>query len=207
MATDPDGDRVGIAVRDRDGGYQLLNGNQTGSLLVYYLLKNLKEQDKLKGNEFIARTIVTTPLFSEIAEAFGVKTYEVLTGFKWIAELIHKKEQQEHFVGRGKSIRFMTGSLSEIKISYHCRSDRRNGCLGQRTEIIPIGSSRRDLRGIQPLPRTSDQYRQEGKSVRRRSKPYGTLSPSTPESLGWQRSRLLHGFQKQNILHLISHMR
>jgi phosphoglucomutase len=116
MATDPDGDRVGIAVRDRDGGYQLLNGNQTGSLLVYYLLKNLKEQGKLKGNEFIARTIVTTPLFSEIAEAFGVKTYEVLTGFKWIAELIHKKEQQEHFVGGGEeSYGFMTGSFVRDK--------------------------------------------------------------------------------------------
>ncbi|MFO7616599.1 MAG: phospho-sugar mutase [Bacteroidales bacterium] len=116
MATDPDADRVGIAVRDKEGGYRLLNGNQTGALLVYYLLKNLKEQGQLKGNEFIARTIVTTPLFNEIADSFGVKTYEVLTGFKYIAELIREKEGREVFIGGGEeSYGFMTGSFVRDK--------------------------------------------------------------------------------------------
>jgi len=60
MASDPDADRVGIAVRDHDGNFKLLNGNQTGSLLIYYLLKNWSDQGRLTGKEFIARTVVTT---------------------------------------------------------------------------------------------------------------------------------------------------
>ncbi len=116
MASDPDADRVGVAVRDNFGEYRLLNGNQTGALLVYYLLKNLFDQKKLKGNEFIARTIVTTPLFNEIASSFGVKTYEVLTGFKYIAGIIREKEGQEVFVGGGEeSYGFMVGSFVRDK--------------------------------------------------------------------------------------------
>jgi phosphoglucomutase len=116
MASDPDADRVGIAVRDHDGSFRLLNGNQTGSLLIYYLLKNWSDQGRLKGNEFIARTVVTTPLFAEIATAFGVKTYEVLTGFKFIAQLIREKEGKEVFIGGGEeSYGFMTGSFVRDK--------------------------------------------------------------------------------------------
>jgi phosphoglucomutase len=101
MASDPDADRVGIAIRNRDGSFKLLNGNQTGSLLIYYLLKNWSEKGKLKGNEFIARTVVTTPLFEDIANEYGVKTYVVLTGFKYIADLIRNKEAKEVFIGGG----------------------------------------------------------------------------------------------------------
>lgn len=116
MASDPDADRVGIAVRNHDGGFKLLNGNQTGSLLVYYLLKNWSEKGKFKGNEFIAKTVVTTPLFTEIANDFGVKTYEVLTGFKYIADLIREKEGTEVFIGGGEeSYGFMTGSFVRDK--------------------------------------------------------------------------------------------
>lgn len=116
MATDPDSDRVGIAVRDSGGNFRLLNGNQTGSLLIYYMLRNLSEQGRLKGNEFIARTIVTTPLFNEIASSYGVKTYEVLTGFKYIAELIREKESKELFIGGGEeSYGFMSGSFVRDK--------------------------------------------------------------------------------------------
>jgi phosphoglucomutase len=116
MASDPDADRVGIAIRDHDGSFKLLNGNQTGSLLVYYLLKNYSEKGKLKGNEFIARTVVTTPLFSDIATNFGVKTYEVLTGFKFIADLIREKEGKEEFIGGGEeSYGFMIGSFVRDK--------------------------------------------------------------------------------------------
>lgn len=116
MASDPDADRVGIAVRDHDGSFMLLNGNQTGSLLVYYLLKNWSDKGKLKGNEFIVRTVVTTPLFNDIANDFGVKTYEVLTGFKYIADIIRKKEGKEVFIGGGEeSYGFMTGSFVRDK--------------------------------------------------------------------------------------------
>jgi len=92
MATDPDADRVGIAVRGSDGNFVLLNGNQTGAILLYYLISQWEELGKLKGNEFIAKTIVTSPVFSEIASHYSVKTYEVLTGFKYIADIIRKKE-------------------------------------------------------------------------------------------------------------------
>jgi len=116
MASDPDADRVGVAVRDEQGDYKLLNGNQTGAILVYYLLKNLSDQKRLKGNEFIARTIVTTPLFNDIANAYHVKTYEVLTGFKFIAELIREKEGKEVFIGGGEeSYGFMSGSFVRDK--------------------------------------------------------------------------------------------
>jgi phosphoglucomutase len=116
MASDPDADRVGIAIRNRDGSFKLLNGNQTGSLLIYYLLKNWSEKGKLKGNEFIARTVVTTPLFEDIANEYGVKTYVVLTGFKYIADLIRNKEAKEVFIGGGEeSSGFMVGSFVRDK--------------------------------------------------------------------------------------------
>lgn len=116
MASDPDADRVGIAVRKPDGTFKLLNGNQTGSLLVYYLLKNWSDKGKLSGSEFIARTVVTTPLFTDIANDFGVKSYEVLTGFKFIADLIRQKEGKEVFIGGGEeSYGFMTGSFVRDK--------------------------------------------------------------------------------------------
>ncbi len=102
MATDPDADRVGIAVKNLDGNFQLLNGNQTGSLIIYYLLTKWKENGKLSGNEFIVKTIVTSDLITTIAKGFGVKCYETLTGFKYIAELIRSLEGKEQFIGGGE---------------------------------------------------------------------------------------------------------
>ena len=110
MATDPDADRVGIAVNKGNNEFVLLNGNQTGSILVYYMLSQLKEQGRLKGNEFVAKTIVTTPLINEIASDFGVKVYEVLTGFKYIADIIRSKEGVEKFiVGGEESYGYLAG--------------------------------------------------------------------------------------------------
>ena len=101
MATDPDADRVGIGVQNEKGEYQLLNGNQTGALLIYYILK--KESEKgLKGNEFIAKTIVTSDLLTAISDSFKVKSYETLTGFKYIAELIREKEDKERYLCGGE---------------------------------------------------------------------------------------------------------
>jgi phosphoglucomutase len=102
MGTDPDGDRVGIAVKRKDGDYVLLNGNQTASILIYYLLTKWKEKGKLAGKEYIVKTIVTTDLLKEIADHFDVPTYETLTGFKWIADLIGQKEGREIFIGGGE---------------------------------------------------------------------------------------------------------
>ncbi len=90
LATDPDADRVGVAVRDSKGEFILLNGNQTGSILTYYLLSSLKKQNKIIEDSYIAKTIVTTDLIEDIAKSFNVKTYNVLTGFKYIAKLIRE---------------------------------------------------------------------------------------------------------------------
>lgn len=102
MATDPDADRVGIAVKNEKGEFQLLNGNQTGALLVYYLLRKWKDNGKLDGKQFIVKTIVTSDLLLDIADGFGVKHYETLTGFKFITALIKKLEGQEKFIGGGE---------------------------------------------------------------------------------------------------------
>ena len=102
LATDPDADRVGVGVRDKNGKYVLLNGNQTASLLIYYVLLRLKETNKLPQNPMMVKTIVTSELLSEIAKDFGVKMYNVLTGFKYIAEIIRLKENEEKFIGGGE---------------------------------------------------------------------------------------------------------
>lgn len=109
MATDPDADRVGMAIKNTKGEFQLINGNQAASLLIYYLLNKWNERG-LKGKEFIAKTIVTTELLKEIAEKFKVPCYDTLTGFKFIAELIKRLEGQEVFIGGGEeSYGYMIG--------------------------------------------------------------------------------------------------
>lgn len=102
MATDPDADRVGMAVKNPAGDWVLLNGNQAASLIIYYLLKAWKKANKLKGKEFVAKTIVTTDLIDAMAEKAGVACYNTLTGFKYIAQVIREKEGIETFIGGGE---------------------------------------------------------------------------------------------------------
>lgn len=102
MATDPDSDRVGIGVKNTHGEFILLNGNQAASLLIYYLIKKWKANGKLTGNEFIAKTIVTSELLKDIAESHGVESHDVLTGFKYIAEIIRRFEGKKQFIGGGE---------------------------------------------------------------------------------------------------------
>ena len=102
MATDPDADRVGIAVRDNNGKMLLLNGNQTASILTYYMLTRWKELGKLNENTYMVKTIVTTELLAKIAESFGVKMYNVLTGFKYIAQVVRENEDKKLFIGGGE---------------------------------------------------------------------------------------------------------
>lgn len=102
MATDPDSDRVGIAVKNDKGEFQLMNGNQTGSLLLYYLLRKWQENGKIKGKQYVVKTIVTTDLITRIAEKYHAKIYNTLTGFKYIAEVIRELEGKEEFIGGGE---------------------------------------------------------------------------------------------------------
>lgn len=102
LGTDPDADRVGIAVRNHHGEIQLLNGNQTATLLIYYLLQAWKESGKLAGKEFVCKTIVTTDLIDKMAASYGVSCYNTLTGFKYIAQVIRELEGKEQFIGGGE---------------------------------------------------------------------------------------------------------
>ena len=102
LATDPDADRLGVGIRMNDGTYKLLNGNQTACILAYYTLKQKDSKGEIPNNAFMVKTIVSTDLFSDIAESYNVKTYEVLTGFKYIAALIREKEGLEKYLGGGE---------------------------------------------------------------------------------------------------------
>ncbi len=116
MATDPDADRVGVAIKLPSGEFQLINGNQIGSLLTYYVLSSKKDLGQLKSNQYIVKTIVTSNLFSDIAKSFGVKSYETLTGFKFIGEVMTKLEGKEtYLVGGEESYGFLVGDLVRDK--------------------------------------------------------------------------------------------
>lgn len=118
LGTDPDGDRLGIAVRNLEGEMQLLNGNQTNTILTYYILDQWKKAGKITGKEFIGSTIVTSDIFYEIAKKFDVDCKVGLTGFKWIGKMIRDFEGKEKFVcGGEESFGFMTGDFVRDKDS------------------------------------------------------------------------------------------
>ena len=116
MATDPDADRLGIAIRSDDGGMLRLNGNQTASMLTYYILTRWKELGKLDSSKYCVKTIVTTELIADICKSFGVKCYNVLTGFKYIAEVVRAHEQDGEFIcGGEESYGFNVGQFVRDK--------------------------------------------------------------------------------------------
>ena len=116
MATDPDADRLGLAVKNRKGEFILLNGNQTGVILVWYILSQFKERNKYKGNEYIIKTIVTSDLLEKIAEAYNVEYVNVLTGFKFFAEYIRENEGTKKYIGGGEeSYGFLPGDYVRDK--------------------------------------------------------------------------------------------
>lgn len=116
LATDPDADRVGIAVRNSKGEMILLNGNMTGSLLVHYLLSQWKALNKINGKQFVVKTIVTTELIKRMADAYQVPCIDVLTGFKYIAEKIKEHEGQMTFIGGGEeSYGYLAGDFVRDK--------------------------------------------------------------------------------------------
>lgn len=103
MATDPDADRIGIAVPDENGNYVLLNGNQTCVLLTYYLSRRWSELERLNGHQYVVKTIVTTEMVTELARSFGINVFDCLTGFKYIADIIRKQDiLGEQYIGGGE---------------------------------------------------------------------------------------------------------
>ena len=102
MASDPDADRLGIAIKNDKGEWILVNGNQTALLFVYYLITRWKETGRLKGNEYIVKTIVTTEIIKDIANKNGVEMFDCFTGFKWIAAVIRENEGKKTYIGGGE---------------------------------------------------------------------------------------------------------
>lgn len=116
LGTDPDTDRVGIAVADRQGRFHLFNGNDTGVLLTWYQLSRRQARGALPKNGFVAKTIVTTPLIATIAKHHNIPCYETLTGFKYIAAVIRERESDEQFITGGEeSYGYMIGDFVRDK--------------------------------------------------------------------------------------------
>ncbi|HEY9185135.1 MAG TPA: phospho-sugar mutase [Salegentibacter sp.] len=115
IGTDPDGDRLGVAVRDLNGKMILLNGNQTMLVMTWFLLEQHKKQGKLSDNSFVASTIVSTPMIKIITEDYGAQYHEVLTGFKWIAKLIKENPSLDFIGGGEESFGYMVGDFVRDK--------------------------------------------------------------------------------------------
>lgn len=118
LSTDPDGDRLGVACKDSDGKYKLLTGNETGALLIYYILESLKQKNEIKENSLIIKTIVTSELGRVIAESYGVGCEDTLTGFKFIGEKIeeYSKTDEKNFIfGYEESAGYLFGEFVRDK--------------------------------------------------------------------------------------------
>jgi len=116
MATDPDADRIGMAVRNDQNEFVLLNGNQTAALLTHYLFLKWKENNKLDGNQFMVKTVVTSELLIDMANKYEIETHDVLTGFKFIADIIKKLDGKKKFIGGGEeSYGFLVGDFVRDK--------------------------------------------------------------------------------------------
>ena len=102
MASDPDADRLGIAVKNDKGEWILVNGNQTALVFMYYLIRRWKELGKITGSEYAVKTIVTTEIIKELAEKNGVECFDCYTGFKWIAAVIREFEGKRQYIGGGE---------------------------------------------------------------------------------------------------------
>ena len=116
LATDPDADRVGVAIKNGKGEYMLLNGNQMAALMVYYILQTRKKQGTLKPNQYMVKTIVTTELIDRMCAAYNIPCYNTLTGFKYNATIIRELEGEHEFIGGGEeSYGFMTSAIVRDK--------------------------------------------------------------------------------------------
>ncbi|MFO8235834.1 MAG: phospho-sugar mutase [Bacteroidales bacterium] len=210
MATDPDGDRVGIAVRNNEGEIQILNGNQAASLLIHYLLSQWQEKEKLKGKEYIVKTIVTTDLLENIAEDFNVEIYNTLTGFKYIAAKIRELEGKKTFIGGGEeSYGYLVGDFVRDKdaiiscaffaeIAAYAKEQGKS-LYDQLTEIYLkygffkehlISITKKGKEGEEKIKQMMEQFRN-----------------NPPDSINGKNVMLIHDFYKQNTIDQISHLR
>jgi phosphoglucomutase len=154
MGTDPDADRVGLAVPDGTGEFRLLNGNETGALLVDYVLRASRSTGRMPARPFVAKTIVTSELIADIARHYGAEVVETLTGFKWIAEAIRLREGEQQFVvGGEESYGYMIGDQVRDKDAVA------SACL--LAECAHVAARASDLLGeLERIHRTHGAYRE-----------------------------------------------
>ena len=210
MATDPDADRVGIAVRDQNGEFILLNGNQTGTLLFYYLLTKWHENKLLKGKEYIVKTIVTTELLSDIAKNYKIECFDVLTGFKYIADIMKQNEGKKTFIcGAEESYGYLAGDFvrdkdavmscaliaeaaawakSQKKSLYELLIDIYAEFGFYKEQLISI--TKKGKEGAEEIAKLMERFR---------------IAP--PVSLAGSDVMLIHDFQKQKTVDTISNLR
>lgn len=121
MASDPDADRVGIAIKNNKNKWILVNGNQTAILFIYYLIHRKKELGKLTGKDYVVKTIVTTEVIKNIAEKNGIECFDCYTGFKWIASVIRENEGKKNYIGGGEeSYGFLPADFVRDKDAVSC---------------------------------------------------------------------------------------
>lgn len=121
MASDPDADRVGIAIKNNKNEWILVNGNQTAILFIYYLIHRKKELGKLTGKDYVVKTIVTTEVIKNMAEKNGIKCFDCYTGFKWIASVIRENEGKKNYIGGGEeSYGFLPADFVRDKDAVSC---------------------------------------------------------------------------------------
>jgi phosphoglucomutase len=179
--TDPDSDRIGIGVKDTKGNWVLMNGNQTAVLAFNYLIESRKEKGIAKPNDMVVKTIVTTDMIDVIAGRNGVKCYNVLTGFKWIAELIKEKEGKENYIiGGEESYGLMIGSeirdkdaVSAVCILCEMAAYEKNKGRSLYEKLLDLYSqygyyqedllsiTRKGMNGQQEIAKMMDQYRKD----------------------------------------------
>lgn len=151
LASDPDADRLGVMVRDRDGAFQPITGNQTGALITDYLLSKYKAAGELTADHYVVETLVTTPLVQAIAESYGAKAFhELLVGFKWIAQTIEENGPQNFVFGCEESIGFLAGD--------YCRD--KDGAIGALFILELAAELKADGRTL--LDRLDELYQQHG---------------------------------------------
>jgi len=210
MATDPDADRVGIGLKDNHNNYILLNGNQTASILIYYLLKRWHDKGKLDGKQYIVKTIVTSEILTEIADDFKVEHYDVLTGFKFIADIIKNNEGKKTFIGGGEeSYGYLAGefvrdkdavmSCALIAEAAAWAKDNNMKLFDLLLEIYQkyglyyeklISITKKGKSGQEEIAAMMDRFRN-----------------STPESINGSDVMLVHDYEKSQTIDMISQLR
>jgi len=210
MGTDPDGDRVGIAVKNLENDFILLNGNQTAALLIHYLITQWKEKGKLKGKEYIVKTIVTSEILAEIAEKYGVQNYDVLTGFKYIADIIKQKEKGKQFIGGGEeSYGYLAGEFVRDKdavmscaLLAETAAWAKNNGKNLYEELIDIyvafGFYKEKLISIVKKGKAGEEKIQ---------KMMDNLRNNPPQTINHSNVMLIHDFLKQKTFDQLSHLR